>query len=61
VFNLRDEKNPVLREKVLTGVISVEKFATMTTEEMASGRGFSSSLQVVVSVLSIDNQYADFR
>jgi len=36
VFNLRDEKNPALRENVLTGTVSPEVFAVMTTEEMAS-------------------------
>jgi len=36
VFNLRDKKNPELRENVLCGVIKEEKFAVMTSEEMAS-------------------------
>lgn len=36
VFNLRDKKNPALRENVLTGVVKPEKFAVMTSEEMAS-------------------------
>jgi len=36
VFNLKDKKNPELRENVLTGVIAPEKFAVMTSEEMAS-------------------------
>lgn len=36
VFNLRDKKNQALRENVLTGAVTAEKFATMTTEEMAS-------------------------
>uniref|UniRef100_A0A914W7Q6 TFIIS n=1 Tax=Plectus sambesii TaxID=2011161 RepID=A0A914W7Q6_9BILA len=49
VFNLRDKKNPALRENVLTGVVAPERFANvltgvvaperfavMTTEEMAS-------------------------
>eukprot|EP00095_Tigriopus_kingsejongensis_P005687 maker-scaffold158_size296719-snap-gene-1.16 protein:Tk05687 transcript:maker-scaffold158_size296719-snap-gene-1.16-mRNA-1 annotation:"transcription elongation factor s-ii" len=36
VFNLKDKKNPALRENVLTGVIAPEKFSTMTAEEMAS-------------------------
>jgi len=36
VFNLRDKKNQALRENVLTGVVSPEKFALMTTDEMAS-------------------------
>ncbi|KHJ75625.1 putative transcription elongation factor S-II, partial [Oesophagostomum dentatum] len=36
VFNLRDKKNPALRENVLTGAVKPEKFAVMTSEEMAS-------------------------
>ncbi|KAI6241076.1 Transcription elongation factor [Aphelenchoides fujianensis] len=36
VFNLRDKKNPGLRENVLIGVVSPKKFARMSTEEMAS-------------------------
>ncbi|KHN73247.1 Putative transcription elongation factor S-II [Toxocara canis] len=36
VFNLRDKKNGALRENVLTGVVTPEKFALMTSEEMAS-------------------------
>ena len=36
VFNLRDKKNPSLRENVLCGVIAPEKLAVMTSEEMAS-------------------------
>lgn len=49
VFNLQDKKNPALRygdgsmyhnftfrENVLTGVVKAEKFAVMTSEEMAS-------------------------
>jgi len=36
VFNLKDKKNPELRENVLCGVIPPEKFAVMTSEEMAS-------------------------
>uniref|UniRef100_A0A183BKB1 Transcription elongation factor n=1 Tax=Globodera pallida TaxID=36090 RepID=A0A183BKB1_GLOPA len=36
VFNLRDKKNQALRENVLTGAVSAEKFAVMTAEEMAS-------------------------
>jgi len=39
VFNLNDKSNPALRENVLSGAISAEKFATMSSEEMASGRG----------------------
>lgn len=36
VFNLKDKKNPSLRENVLCGVIPPEKLAVMTSEEMAS-------------------------
>lgn len=36
VFNLRDKKNPELRENVLLGALKPEKLATMTPEEMAS-------------------------
>jgi len=36
VFNLKDKKNPMLREKFIVGSISPAKLATMTTEEMAS-------------------------
>jgi len=36
IFNLKDKKNPALRENVLTGVIQPEKLAIMTSEEMAS-------------------------
>eukprot|EP00096_Caligus_rogercresseyi_P014045 TRINITY_DN658_c1_g1_i1.p1 TRINITY_DN658_c1_g1~~TRINITY_DN658_c1_g1_i1.p1 ORF type:complete len:300 (+),score=119.14 TRINITY_DN658_c1_g1_i1:146-1045(+) len=36
VFNLRDKKNPALRENVLTGIIDPPKFAVMTADEMAS-------------------------
>jgi len=36
IFNLRDKKNLELRENVLTGVVSPERFAKMTAEEMAS-------------------------
>ncbi|XP_069127643.1 transcription elongation factor S-II-like isoform X2 [Argopecten irradians] len=36
VANLRDLKNPQLRENVLLGLITTEKIAKMTAEEMAS-------------------------
>ncbi|VDN50191.1 unnamed protein product [Dracunculus medinensis] len=36
VFNLRDKKNIALRENVLVGVVTPERFATMTSDEMAS-------------------------
>jgi len=36
VFNLRDKKNPELRENVLCGTITEEKLAFMSSEEMAS-------------------------
>jgi len=36
VFNLKDKKNPSLRENCLCGVIAPEKLAVMSSEEMAS-------------------------
>jgi transcription elongation factor S-II len=36
VANLKDAKNPKLRESVRLGIISAERFAKMTPEEMAS-------------------------
>merc|ERR1719510_2458020 len=36
VFNLKDRKNPSLRENVLCGVIPPDQLAVMTSEEMAS-------------------------
>jgi len=36
VFNLKDTKNPMLSHNVMCGLISSEKLATMTSEEMAS-------------------------
>ena len=36
MFNLKDKKNPALRESVLCGLIEPEKFAVMSSEEMAS-------------------------
>ncbi|KAK2157186.1 hypothetical protein LSH36_196g05029 [Paralvinella palmiformis] len=36
VANLKDVKNPALRENVLTGLIPVDRIACMTAEEMAS-------------------------
>jgi hypothetical protein len=33
---LKDKKNSALRENVLCGIIEPEKFAAMTSEEMAS-------------------------
>jgi len=36
VFNLKDSKNPMLSNNVMCGLISAEKLATMTSEEMAS-------------------------
>ncbi|XP_078598783.1 transcription elongation factor A protein 1-like [Branchiostoma floridae x Branchiostoma japonicum] len=36
IANLKDAKNPGLREKVLHGDVSAEKMAKMTAEEMAS-------------------------
>ena len=36
VFNLKDKKNRELRDNVLCGVITPERIASMTSEEMAS-------------------------
>lgn len=36
VFNLRDKKNPDLRDNVLLGAVKPERLAVMTPEEMAS-------------------------
>ena len=36
IFNLKDTKNPELKQKVLEGAISLERLAVMTSEEMAS-------------------------
>ncbi|KAM3721000.1 putative transcription elongation factor S-II [Dirofilaria immitis] len=36
VFNLRDKKNLALRENLLIGAVTPEKFAVMTADEMAS-------------------------
>jgi len=36
VFNLKDKKNPMLRENLLLGIIAPSKLAVMTSEEMAS-------------------------
>ncbi|KAK3091263.1 hypothetical protein FSP39_018422 [Pinctada imbricata] len=36
IANLKDKKNPKLREHVLLGLISPERMASMTAEEMAS-------------------------
>ncbi|GAB6029425.1 Transcription elongation factor A protein 1 [Chamberlinius hualienensis] len=36
VANLKDSKNPQLRENVILGAISPERFATMSSDEMAS-------------------------
>ncbi|CAL4102322.1 unnamed protein product, partial [Meganyctiphanes norvegica] len=37
VYNLKDQKNPQLRQNVLCGLIQPKKIACMTSEEMASG------------------------
>uniref|UniRef100_A0A914VFK8 TFIIS central domain-containing protein n=1 Tax=Plectus sambesii TaxID=2011161 RepID=A0A914VFK8_9BILA len=39
VVNLRYKKNPALRENILTGVVAPERFAIMTSQEMASSPG----------------------
>ena len=44
VFNLKDKKNPSLRENVLCGTIKPEKLAIMTSEEMASDEVSESKL-----------------
>lgn len=36
VANLKDQKNPALRQNVLKGIIAPEKIAVMTADEMAS-------------------------
>jgi len=36
VFNLKDPKNPMLSRNVMCGLISSERLATMTSEDMAS-------------------------
>jgi len=36
VFNLKDKKNPMLRGNLLLGIITPQKLACMTSEEMAS-------------------------
>jgi transcription elongation factor S-II len=36
VFNLRDKKNPDLRENIIVGSVSPAKFAKMSADEMAS-------------------------
>jgi len=36
VFNLKDKKNPMLRESLLLGALTPAKLAVMTSEEMAS-------------------------
>lgn len=36
IFNLKDNNNPSLRENLYSGILSVEKFISMTPEEMKS-------------------------
>ena len=36
VFNLKDKKNPMLRSNFLLGMITPQRLAKMTSEEMAS-------------------------
>eukprot|EP00088_Acartia_fossae_P007932 TRINITY_DN13733_c0_g1_i1.p1 TRINITY_DN13733_c0_g1~~TRINITY_DN13733_c0_g1_i1.p1 ORF type:complete len:295 (-),score=124.18 TRINITY_DN13733_c0_g1_i1:861-1709(-) len=36
VFNLKDKKNPMLRMNLLCGILSAERLAKMTSEEMAN-------------------------
>merc|ERR1712228_951842 len=57
VFNLKDSKNPMLSHNVMCGLISSEKLATMTSEEMASSE--MKSLRDVFTKESIkDHQMA---
>ena len=66
VFNLKDKKNPSLRENVLCGTIKPEKLAIMTSEEMASDEVSESKLyedcggirQVITLALSCFNTFA---
>ena len=72
VFNLKDKKNPSLRENVLCGTIKPEKLAIMTSEEMASDEvreskfvcGFWAVLQKTPHLLKyrfvISNTFAKF-
>lgn len=36
IYNLKDTKNPDFKQKVLEGVVTLERLAVMTSEEMAS-------------------------
>lgn len=36
IYNLKDTKNPDLKQKVLEGLVTLERLAVMTSEEMAS-------------------------
>ena len=36
VFNLKDKKNPALRQNLLLGLVTPERLAKMTSEEMAN-------------------------
>jgi len=36
VFNLKDKKNPALRQNLLLGLVTAERLAKMTSEEMAN-------------------------
>ena len=52
VFNLKDKKNPSLRENVLCGAIKPEKLAVMTSEEMASDEvSLNESLKLYIFLL----------
>ncbi|TPX70032.1 hypothetical protein SpCBS45565_g02067 [Spizellomyces sp. 'palustris'] len=60
-FNLKDKNNPDLRDRILQGKIAAERFANMTTEEMASAdrkkeveKALKESLEEAVS--ATDNQ-----
>ena len=51
VFNLNDKSNPALRENVLSGAISAEKFATMSSEEMTQGFQRSRASRAIVEII----------
>ena len=54
VFNLKDKKNPSLRENVLCGTIKPEKLAVMTSEEMASDEvSFNEFVWIAIGPLTV--------
>ena len=54
VFNLRDKKNPALRENVLCGVIMPDKFAFMKSEEMASDEARPKTIESILGLILLD-------